>query len=122
MRLGEPKMADWFDRYAKRSAQREPKMADWFDRYAKKSAQRGNSAQVGGTNSISRRRLIVGGSSAVATAWTAPMLMSSPAYAAVGQSACSTGQTFCGTTSTGIPVCCDAGNACDPTGGPGGGA
>src|SRR3954452_24090703 len=98
MRLGEPIMADWFDRYAKRSAQREHTKDDWFDRYAKKSAQRSDSA--GGTNSISRRRLIVGGSSAVATAWPRSVLMSRQPYAAVGQSACSPVQTFCGTTST----------------------
>jgi len=97
-------------------------MAGWFDGYAKRSAQRSQSVHVGRTSSISRRRLIVGGSSAAAAAWTAPMLTSSPAYAAVGQSACPTGTSFCGTTTTGIPVCCDPGNACDPTGGPGGGA
>ena len=57
-------------------------MSGWLDAYAKRAAR--TSAPV--QRSVSRRRVLAGGS-VVATAWAAPMLTSSPAYA-YGVSAC----------------------------------
>ena len=93
-------------------------MAGWFDSYARKSARRAENAHVGRTSAVSRRRFVVGGTAAVATAWTAPMLMSSPAYAGAGASACPAG-TFCGLANDGSPVCCPVAGTCQPTGGVG---
>ena len=98
-------------------------MAGWFDSYARKSAERTENVRIGRTSGVSRRRFVVGGSAAVATAWTAPMLLSSPAYAGVGASACPPNSVFCGTDASGTTaVCCAPGDQCFPTSGNGGGA
>ena len=57
-------------------------MAGWFDKYAKKSAAQAISGDRV-TGGISRRRVLVGGSVAVASAWTAPVLLASSAAATV---------------------------------------
>jgi hypothetical protein len=57
-------------------------MSSWLDAYAKRAAR--TSAPV--QHSVSRRRVLAGGS-VVAAAWAAPMLTSSPAYA-YGVSSC----------------------------------
>ena len=94
-------------------------MAGWFDNAAKRSAQRaGTNIHIGRHAQISRRRMIVGGSAAAATAWTAPMLMASSA-AAVTASACPAGSFVCGPDPA-TSVCCPNGQTCNPTGGLGG--
>jgi len=94
-------------------------MAGWFDSYAKKSAQRTESVHIGRTSGISRRRVIVGGTAAVGAAWTAPILMASPA-AALGRSACPSPGTYCTNGDPASAACCAPGSACDLTGGVGG--
>src|SRR4029079_19126919 len=98
---------------------RGPIMAGWFENVAKRSAQRvGTNVHIGRHAQISRRRMIVGGSAAAATAWTAPMLMASSA-AAVTASACPAGRLVCGPDPA-TSGCCPNGQPCNPTGGLGG--
>ncbi len=78
-------------------------MSGWFDKHAKRSAT-SLPPSAAGSVGPSRRRVILGGSAAVATAWTAPMLMASSA-AAVGLSAC---------PATRIKVCTDGTQVCCP--------
>ena len=78
-------------------------MAGWFDKHAKKSAER---AQITSASApgISRRRVLVGGTTAVAAAWTAPVLMASSA-AAAGLSVCPADR---------ITACDDGSQTCCP--------
>jgi hypothetical protein len=90
-----------------------PIVASWFDNAAKRSSQRAEIHTSGSTrNGLSRRQLIKGGSAAVAVGWTAPMLMSSPAYA-YGVSGCTTGN-ICGASNE-LQACCPVGYLCTRT-------
>jgi hypothetical protein len=74
-------------------------MPGWFDTHAKRSAR----ASGVKAPSVSRRRVLTGGSAAVAGAWAAPMLASAPAYA-YGVSGCSNNK-ICGASNT-LQICC----------------
>lgn len=78
-------------------------MAGWFDKHAKKSAERAQTTTASATG-ISRRRVLVGGTTAVAAAWTAPVLMASSA-AAAGLSVCPSDR---------IKTCTDGSQTCCP--------
>lgn len=91
-------------------------MTGWFDNLAKGSAQRKDNVRVGRSAAVSRRRLIASGTAVAATAWTAPILMASSA-AAVGLSACLSGETYCSNGNLLTARCCPAGSTCVPTGG-----
>ena len=87
-------------------------MTGWFDGFARRTAQRAGNAHVSRPGQVSRRRVIAGGSAAVATAWTAPMLMASSA-AAVGVSACdATNPLFCPGATIAQSVCCPPNTTC----------
>ncbi len=58
-------------------------MSAWFDTYARRSARASTPVPRG----VSRRRVLTGGSAAVASAWAVPLLTSAPAYA-YGVSSC----------------------------------
>ena len=88
-------------------------MASWFDSLAKKSSQRAADEDSGTRRGLSRRQVIVGGSAAAAAAWTAPMLMASPAYA-YGVSGCPAGNTICGNANE-LQACCPPGQQCTRT-------
>lgn len=90
-------------------------MAGWFDTYAKSSSQRAprGLGETSETSGVSRRRVLAGGSVAVA-AWTAPVLFASPA-AAAGISTCPTTQIK--TCTNGAQICCPNGSdICQLTG------
>ena len=90
-------------------------MSGWFDSYAKRSAQRAPaSASHNGRTGLTRRQVIVRGSVVAAAAWTAPTLLASSA-AAVGQSTCKSGETYCTNGSVSTGLCCPANYTCYPS-------
>jgi hypothetical protein len=74
-------------------------MSGWFDSYAKRSAR----ASAPTVSSVSRRRVLTGGSVAMAAAWSAPLLTSAPAHA-YGSSTCAADH-ICGPLNE-LQYCC----------------